>query len=133
MSSTTIDLNILPVSLALEISDPDITIENPAPFSISLGAVMGPRGPEGQVGPQGIQGIQGPPGAAGSAPQAYEHEESPASATWVITHNLGYRPAGILVFDTAGSEWVPGVVTHNSVNQLVLQWSAAFSGVAYLS
>lgn len=124
MSSTTIELNIEPTSLELGA---------PAAIEIELGAVLGPPGPAGPAGPAGPQGVQGEPGLAGSAPQAFEHEQSVASATWTITHNLGYRPAGILVFDTAGSEWVPGVIIHSSINELVIQWSAPFSGTAYLS
>ena len=62
---------------------------------------------------------------------SYTHTQSAASAQWVITHNLGFKP-NVTAFDSAG-DIVEGHIIHNSVNQLTLQLSAAMSGLAQLS
>ena len=62
----------------------------------------------------------------------YQHTQSSASATWTITHNLGYYPAGVAVVDSGGSTCL-GDVTYLSVNALMVNFAAAFSGSAYLS
>lgn len=62
---------------------------------------------------------------------AYVHTQGPALASWVITHNLGKYPS-ITIVDTANTE-VIGEVTYNSINQLTVSFSAAFSGKAYLN
>lgn len=80
----------------------------------------------------GIQGPQGPPGAAGAAPQSFTHIQGTPSAEWVIIHNLGYRPGGVHVTNSAGDD-VEGDVHHDSLNQLTIRFGAPFSGSAYLS
>jgi hypothetical protein len=79
-------------------------------------------------------GPQGPPGPPGnsSATLAYKHDQQVPLAVWTIDHNLGFVPGGVTVIDTLG-DIVWGEVTHPSVNQTILTFSAAFSGVAYLS
>jgi len=62
---------------------------------------------------------------------SYRHEQSIPSATWVIPHNLGFRP-NVSVFDSAG-RLVEGDVTHNSPNQVTVTFAAAFGGEASLS
>jgi hypothetical protein len=62
---------------------------------------------------------------------SYTHTQSAASAQWVVTHNLGFKP-NVTVFDSAG-DIVEGNIIHNSVNQLTLQFSAPMSGLAQLS
>jgi hypothetical protein len=62
----------------------------------------------------------------------YQHTQSAASATWTITHNLGYYPAGVAVVDSGGSTCL-GDVTYLSLNALMVNFAAAFSGSAYLS
>jgi hypothetical protein len=102
--------------------------------TVTIG-VAGPPGPPGPQGPQGETGDPGPqgePGTPGAAPQAYEYEQAIPSDTWTITHNLGYRPGGILVLDTLGRV-VEGDVSYPSVNDVVLTFSASFSGTAYFS
>jgi len=63
--------------------------------------------------------------------KTYTHQQDVASAQWVITHNLNKYPA-IQVIDSAGC-WVIGQVTHNSLNQLTLDFRGAFSGKAYMN
>jgi hypothetical protein len=61
----------------------------------------------------------------------YTHTQSVSSATWTITHNLGYRPA-VSVVDSGGNH-VVGDVNYVSVNALTISFSAPFGGSAYLS
>ena len=62
---------------------------------------------------------------------SYTHTQSGASAQWVVTHNLGFKP-NVTTFNSAG-DIVEGNIIHNSVNQLTMQFSSAFSGTAQLS
>lgn len=67
-----------------------------------------------------------------SATDAHQVYTPPsASDTWAITHNMNKFPS-VTVVDSAGDE-VEGNVNHISVNQLVITFSAAFSGRAYLN
>lgn len=61
----------------------------------------------------------------------YTHTQSSPSTTWTITHNLGYHPS-VTVVDSADSA-VIGDVTYVSENQLIVTFSVAFGGKAYLS
>jgi hypothetical protein len=72
---------------------------------------------------------QGPAGVG--ADLNYLHDQAAASDTWTITHNLSKYPS-VTVVDTAGDE-VEGAVNYISANQLVVTFSAAFSGKAYLN
>jgi hypothetical protein len=58
--------------------------------------------------------------------------QASASATWTITHNLGFRPGGVAIVDSS-EEVVFGDIVHSSDNQLVINFSSAFAGKAYLS
>lgn len=61
----------------------------------------------------------------------YTHNQGVASAVWTINHPLGKRPA-VFVEDSSGDD-VEGDVSHPSTSQVVITFSAPFSGVAYLS
>jgi hypothetical protein len=71
--------------------------------------------------------IQGPPGPSGGA---YVHHQDVPSAQWTITHGLGYNP-NITVTDSAGDQ-VEGEVRYQG-STLIVTFSGAFSGTAYLS
>ena len=62
---------------------------------------------------------------------AYAHTQGTASATWTINHNLDFYP-NVTVVDSAGTI-VEGEISYTSRNQVVLTFSASFSGKAYLS
>lgn len=62
---------------------------------------------------------------------AYAHTQATSSATWTINHNLDFYP-NVTVVDSAGTI-VEGEIAYTSRNQIVLTFSAAFSGKAYLS
>ena len=61
----------------------------------------------------------------------YVFDQQAASATWVITHNLGGRPS-VTIVDSADTH-VFGEVQYNSDTQITVMFSAAFSGKAYLT
>jgi hypothetical protein len=68
----------------------------------------------------------GPQGPAG----AYTHTQSVSSATWTINHNLGFNPVAV-VLDSAGTQ-CEGAITYPTVNQMVITFTGAFTGVAYI-
>lgn len=57
--------------------------------------------------------------------------QASASSTWVITHALGGKPS-VTIVDSAGTV-VIGEVTYNSNTQITVQFTAPFSGFAYLT
>jgi len=57
--------------------------------------------------------------------------QSSAASTWTINHNLNKFPS-ISVVDSSGNV-VVGFETYNNSNQIVLTFSAPFSGSAYLN
>lgn len=76
----------------------------------------------------------GTPGTTSLAPAqelAYAHTQGTSSATWTINHNLDFYP-NVTVVDSAGTI-VEGEISYTNRNQVVLTFSAAFSGKAYLS
>jgi hypothetical protein len=68
-----------------------------------------------------------------TAPQvlAYEHTQGVVSNSWVINHNLGFKP-NVTVVDSAGTIY-EGEITYTNSNSLTVSFSQAFSGKAYLS
>ena len=72
---------------------------------------------------------QGPQGPAGSG--AYIHTQSAASTTWIINHNMGFRPSVELL--DSGSQEIDGEVSHPSVNQTVVTLNPASAGLARLT
>ena len=63
--------------------------------------------------------------------KTYTHNQRSASASWVITHNLGKYPS-VAVQDSAGTD-VVGEVEYNTTQKLTITFSSAFSGTAYLN
>jgi hypothetical protein len=61
----------------------------------------------------------------------FTYTQSPASAVWNITHNLGKNPS-VSVVDSAGS-LVVGEVSYIDNNNLTITFISAFSGKAYLN
>ena len=109
----------------LEVSDPGVA---GPPNVLSIGTVT--EGTEAQVtitgtAPAQVLNFVLPIGGV------YTHTQSTPSTTWTITHNLGYHPS-VTVVDSADSA-VVGDVTYVSENQLIVSFSVAFGGKAYLS
>ena len=59
------------------------------------------------------------------------HTQGTASATWTITHTLGGYPS-VSIVDSAKTV-VFGEVTYTNTSQIVVNFSSAFSGYAYLT
>lgn len=89
------------------------------------------QGPVGPTGPAGPEGPQGPPGVTGAAASGTVFVQGVPDDVWTITHGLGYFP-NVTVVDSTGSE-VEGEVKYQSISVIILTFSAAFSGKAYLS
>ena len=68
---------------------------------------------------------------SGAQDKTFRHNQTSASSIWVINHNLNKFP-NVVVFDSAGSQAI-GSVTHNSKDQMVITFSASFSGIAHLN
>lgn len=81
------------------------------------------------VNPGGAYGS----GGGSSTPQvlSYVHYQGTPSATWIISHGLGWFP-NVRVIDSTG-ENVEGDLAYVSSNIVQLTFSVAFSGNAYLS
>jgi hypothetical protein len=75
----------------------------------------GPQGPAGQFSPSDI---------------FYVHTQAQASAIWTINHNLGGQPTAV-VLDSAGTQ-CEGTFSYPSPNQMIITFTAAFSGTAYV-
>lgn len=72
--------------------------------------------------------IMGPQGTAGTA---YTHTQTNASSSWVINHNLGYKP-NTQVLNLAGQE-VGCDIQHLSNNVLQVTFVLSVAGTARLN
>ena len=79
----------------------------------------------------GETGPQGPAGTLDYGQLGYVHLQNSASTVWSITHGLGFIP-NITVVDSGGTV-VEGSYNYPNANTVVLTFSSAFSGKAYLS
>lgn len=70
-------------------------------------------------------------GGGGGSDLNYVHDQTMASNTWVIPHNLGKHPS-VTVLDSAGT-YVIGDIQYDNLYTLTLHFSAAMSGKAYLN
>lgn len=61
----------------------------------------------------------------------YVHNQLVSSNSWVINHNLNKKPS-IVIQDGLGNT-VSGDIVYNDDNNLTLNFSSAFTGVAYLN
>jgi hypothetical protein len=61
----------------------------------------------------------------------YIHIQSSASNTWVINHNLGKYGSVTVVDDN--SDVVIGEIRYNTVNQVTLTFTSAFTGRAFFN
>ena len=78
--------------------------------------------------------ITGPPGPMGETAWAdlgYVHDQPIAAQVWTINHNMHFVP-NITVVDSAGTV-VEGDYNYPDENTVILTFSGAFAGKAYLS
>jgi hypothetical protein len=115
------------VNVANEITVVETVVEQTEVVVDNLQGPQGAQGPQGVVGPTGPQG---PKGDTSAANIFYVHNQSTPSSTWTVNHNLGGNPTAV-VHDSAGTQ-CEGNFSYPSVNQMLITFSAAFSGVAYI-
>ena len=75
-------------------------------------------------------GPQGPPGVFNPANIFYVHTQNSPSNVWTINHNLNGHPTAV-VKDSSGNQY-EGLFTYPTLNQMVITFSAQFSGTAYI-
>lgn len=73
----------------------------------------------------------GSPGPSGDGDKHFEYTQATPSSTWEIEHNLGKEPS-VSVVDSAGNI-VEGDYNYVNTNKVILSFSSAFSGKAYLN
>jgi hypothetical protein len=120
-----------------------VNVVTPTPYTVTLTGVntyklivtqtilQGPKGAKGDTGDTGLQGPQGEQGEPGTGDAFYLHDQMIAASTWTITHNLNKYPS-VTIVTSAGDE-VEGDVSFPTINTVTLNFSASFSGKAYLN
>ncbi|PKP26191.1 MAG: hypothetical protein CVU03_04990 [Bacteroidetes bacterium HGW-Bacteroidetes-2] len=68
---------------------------------------------------------------AGGADKTFVFNQPTPASVWNIAHNLG-KYASVTVVDSANEE-AEGLVTYTNNNNLIITFSAAFSGKAFLN
>lgn len=107
------------VEVTTEIVSVEVAQAPPVTVDVQMGGAPGPQGPQGATGPTG------PAGANGTGDLHFE-QDFLTTTTVDVHHNLGKRPA-VTVIDSAGDECI-GDIDHLSNNELMITFSAAFSG-----
>ena len=134
-NSVLVDVTVSPpVALHLQVLPPaPLKLSVAGPVVLSTVLVDSQHGPTGPIGATGAQGVQGVQGLTGPAPAStnYQHSQGVSTDTWVVAHNLGFKP-NVSIFDSAGTN-VIGDISHVDYNTLRLTFQFAFGGYAVLS
>ena len=85
----------------------------------------------GAVGARGPKGDKGDITSFDISQVSFTYEKQSSSTSWTINHNLRFRPA-VIVMDY-GTNNIECDIRHVNENQVVLTFSEAISGYAYLS
>lgn len=82
---------------------------------------------------QVTQGLTGADGGAspGTGDSSHVHNQSVPSAEWTVDHNLGKWPS-VSVVDSA-NDLVEGEVKYINPNRVILNFSAPFTGRAFIN
>lgn len=72
-----------------------------------------------------------PPAGGGGSDVRYTHTQASSAAVWTITHNLGVRPA-VMIVDN-GDIVINAEIHYVSANQLTITFDDPQTGKAYLS
>lgn len=64
----------------------------------------------------------------GTGDKNFTFSQGVPTSTWIVPHNLGKLPS-VTIIDSAGDQ-VEGSIHFDSINQVTITFSAAFSGVA---
>lgn len=62
---------------------------------------------------------------------SFVHTQSTPAAQWVVNHSLNFNPS-VTIVSTSG-DMVHGDVSYPDLNQIIINFSAPFSGKVYLS
>jgi hypothetical protein len=108
---------------------PAIRQYNDADFQgqVKIVNVPNPTAPQDVATKAYVDGIS----LTGGVP-SFQYSQNIASAVWTITHNLPFYP-NVSVVDSAGTQIFPGTVQYPNATQVVLTFSSAVGGFAYLS
>jgi hypothetical protein len=79
----------------------------------------------------GTSGPQGPAGSVQASDISHIHLQSVPSNQWTVVHNLSFYP-NITVVDSSGNV-VEGSYSYQDEKTIIISFSGAFSGKAYLS
>lgn len=77
-------------------------------------------------------GPQGPPGAGGGITNSFFYTQVDPASSWVINHNLGFRP-NVSVEEAGTGAQLMCAEIHHSVTQVELQFNTPRAGTARLS
>lgn len=72
------------------------------------------------------------PGPEPERPLYYEYHQLTPSDTWIIVHNLGFKPGGVQLVDADGNEFA-GEVSYPSLNVIRIEFNTPKTGTAILS
>jgi hypothetical protein len=117
MSKVTVEVIENPVAVVVESNNVSVSVTEQVAI-IELGT-SGPQGPKGD------------PGEVLYSDLSYVHNQASAASVWTINHNLQFIP-NITVVDSSGTV-VEGSYNYPDENTVVLTFSSAFAGKAYLS
>lgn len=131
-STVTLQDSVLEESLVTgEISTVDITVSDPGvagpPNTLTIGTVTTGTASASITGisPNQVLNLVYPPSIR------HVHTQGTAATTWTINHTLGGYPS-VSVVDS-GKTVVFGEVNYVSISQVVVNFTAAFAGFAYLT
>lgn len=77
-------------------------------------------------------GPQGPPGVGGGITNSFFYTQASPASSWVINHNLGFRP-NVTVEEAGTGVQIMCAEIHHSVTQVELQFNIPRAGTARLS
>jgi len=89
------------------------------------------RQPQQRVGVAVAAGPQGPQGEPGLSGAGFTYTQASPATTWIINHNLGFRPS-VEVLSVGGAE-IEADVVHVSLNQTRIYFVAPTAGSARLT
>lgn len=71
--------------------------------------------------------------APGAVDLGYTHTQNTANAVWLVQHNLGFRPGGVIVTEADGTVLFGWEIAWSTVNALSLIFAGPFAGTAHIS
>lgn len=125
------------VSVTIQNSVTNLSLGATSPVTVTIGTFLPVPGPAGVGVPVGgaTQQVLTKASPADNdtywtnvSLTRYTHTQGSASATWVVNHNLGYRPT-VVVFSAGGIE-VEATIIHISLNQTQISFNTAVTGTA---